>query len=403
MKKYMILAAVAALTLASCAKVETTTTRTMDEEIPIGFSNYTPRSITKAGGSFTNTATLPDGAVIGVYGYSTDFNDYFRGVAEEHPAFITNGKVEFGTSGGDSPTATTGEKHYWPKDIRNLLTFYAYYPWVSAANSVITVLPSATSEGLGTFQVTQTADVTTMVDFMISDVENDMYYWDGTNASTNDHGRKSTIASTTYGIVPLQLRHMMSNVNFYFKTNDSEGSTITVKSATITGIKSRGTFTPSYTVPTTAGNKGTTTFDARGVESSEYTAALVIPIGSKYDADLNNVEENHNDIVLSETAAINYVDVEGTTAKNNFLFVPQELTDDAVVTITYDLKQGTTTTENVAEVKIKGALNNAQNPIVEWVYNNKYNYTFTIGLHEIYFTSQPVAWEDGQAGNITVN
>ena len=73
------------------------------------------------------------------------------------------------------------------------------------------------------------------------------------------------------------------------------------------------------------------------------------------------------------------------------------------MTITYDLKQGTTTTENVAEVKIKGALNNAQNPIVEWVYNNKYNYTFTIGLHEIYFTSQPVAWEDGQAGNITVN
>ena len=402
MKKYMIFAAVAALTLASCAKVETIS-NTMEEETPIGFSNYTPRSITKAGSTYTSTADLPDNAVMGVYGYSTASGARFQGT--ENPTFITNGMVDFGSSLGNSPTTTSGEKKYWPKDIRNLLTFYAYYPYAADNTGVITEKPTSTTSGLGNFHVAQTADVTTMVDFMISDVQNDMYYWDGTNVSSNSYGQKSTTSGSTYGIVPLQLRHMLSNVNFYFKTNITETNTyIKIKEASIAGIKSQAAVALSYTAPTTAGDQGSTDFEVSAVTSSEYASAITIPIASTIDTD-NNTEPDTdvNYIKLTTTAAINYVDLAGTITKNNFLFVPQTLTNDAKVTIKYDLIQGETSTENVVEVKIKGTANDANNAIVKWEYNNKYNYIFTIGLHEIYFTGDPVAWTNGDDANITVN
>ena len=388
MKKYMILAAVAALTLAACAKVETSVVD-VDGDVPVGFSTYSPKSLSKAGATYTNTNALPTGSSIGVYGYSTESDAHFLGT--ENPAFITNGEVAF-SAASSSPTGAT-DKRYWPKDLKNLLTFYAYYPYNNAA---VVGKPLATATGLGAFNVTQTGDVTTMVDFMISDVENDMYFWDGTNASTNGYGRKSTITGTTKGIVPLSLHHMMSNVNFYFKTNITDDDiTITVKEASIAGVLSQGVFTPSYTVPTVAGERGETTFGTAAVTESAYASAVVIPIRSVVnDADVNS-------ITLNTTAKINYADVAETTAKNNFLFVPQTLTTTVKVTIKYDLTQGGSTTTNTVVVPIMGDTNDENNPIVKWEYNRKYNYIFTIGLQEILFTGAATNWTDGATGSLT--
>jgi hypothetical protein len=420
MKKYLIFAAAAALTLASCAKVETFTKTEMDEDIPIGFSNYTPRALTKAGDSYTETTALPNASTIGVYGYSpaavTTGDAHFLGT--ETPAFITNGEVAFAAA-SSVPKGTTVTR-YWPKDLKNLLSFYAYYPYQSAVSTTagITKMPVSTTAGLGAadFEFTQTGDVTTMIDFMLSKVQNDMYFWDGTNKSSNKFGRKSTSSGTTHGIVPLTLTHMMSNVNFYFKTNIStDGVSIKVKEASIAGVLSKGQFGLTYAVPaagTTAGegNEGGTTFNATSVAASAYGNAVTIPIGS------TNTTEDFTYIILPKPSApgvtpavtpapvINYVDKAGTKTKNNFLFIPQTLSDDVKVTIKYDLTQGTATTENTVEVKIKGAAN-TDNTITAWAYNTKYNYIFTIGLNEILFTGAAVTWdfnETNNTGNITV-
>ena len=417
MKKYMILAAVAALTLASCAKIETNTRTVWDEDVPIGFSTYSPRSITKAGDTFTNTSALPSAKTIGVFAYSTpvtstDANAHLTADGEV-PNFITNGAVSFANA-SSTPTGTA-VKRYWPKDLKNLLSFYGYYPYQETLSTTtgITSMPTATTaasaaDGLGSFGFTQTDDVTTMIDFMISSVQNDMYYWNGDTenpdaVSANSFGRKSTITGTTYGIVPLTLTHMMSNVNFWFKTNiTDEGIEIKVKEASISNVLSKGTFKVGYAVPTTAGNQGTTTFTPAAVAASAYADAFVIPIGSAYKGANETQVENHDDIILSTTAAINYVDKDVNITKNNFLFVPQPVGDNVKVKIVYDLKQGNTTTENTVEVKIKGVANDENNPIVEWKYNHKYNYIFTIGLHEILFTGAATTWTDGGTGNITV-
>ena len=394
MKKYMILAAVAALTVASCAKVETTT-YTQDDDLTIGFSSYSPRNIVKAGDTYTETGSLPDASKLGVYGYSTQAGAHFTG--GEKPEFITNGEVSF-TGSCTSPTGAT-EKRYWPKDLSNLLSFYAYYPYNSA---IITDKPVATTTGLGSFHVAQTGDVTTMVDFMISKVQNDMYYWDGTNVSTNGYGRKSTTNGTTKGIVPLTLNHMMSNVNFYFKTNLTDADiTVKVKEASISGVLSQGVFTPTYTAPTVAGEPGTTTFTTAQVTSTEYANPVVIPIGSVEQ--VNSTDTDKDYITLNTTAKINFANVAAETTKNNFLFVPQTLTTSVVVTIKYDLTQGGSTTENTVVVPIKGTANDNNNAIVAWDYNTKYKYIFTIGLQEIMFTGEAATWEEYSSdANITV-
>ena len=398
MKKYMIIAAAAVLALSACSKVQNYT-MTEYEDLSLGFSTYSPRNITKAGSTYTETAALPTGTTtaptrIGVYGYSTDANAHFLGT--EKPEFITNGEVSF-TGSCSSPTGAT-EQRYWPKDLSNLLTFYAYYPY---GNTAIQDMPTASTNGLGSFHMTQTGDVTTMIDFMISNVQNDMYFWDGTNTSTNLYGRKSEDNGSTKGIVPLSLNHMMANVNFFFKTNLTDADiTVKVKEASIAGVLSQGVFTPSYTVPSTAGAQGSTSFTTAEVATSAYGAAVVIPIGSVEQ--VNSVDTDKAYITLNTTAKINYADVDGTTTKNNFLFIPQTLTGNVKVTIKYDLTQGGSTTENTVVVPIMGSANDANNSIVKWEYNHKYNYNFTIGLHEIMFTSAALAWEDGGNGNITV-
>lgn len=418
----MILAAAAALTLASCAKIETSTVRpAMDEEIPIGFSTYSPRSITKAGDTFTNTTALPTAKKIGVFAYSTpatstNANAHLTANGEK-PDFITNGEVSFAAA-SSAPTGAT-VKRYWPKDLKNLLSFYGYYPYQSDLSTTtgITSMPTKDTEasaanGLGSFGFTQTADVTTMIDFMISDVQNDMYYWsndttDPAATSTNTYGRKSFIVNSDYGVVPLTLRHMMSKVNFYFKTNIPETDIeIKVKEASISGVLSKGTFKVSYAAPDTEGNQGETSFTP--TTNTAYANPFVIPIGSTDNT------SDFNYIILPKPSApgvtpvvnpdpsINYKDKAGTITKNNFLFVPQTVGDDVKVKIVYDLTQGTTTTENTVEVKIKGTANSTTNAITEWKYNHQYNYIFTIGLHEILFTGAATAWTDGGEANITV-
>ena len=79
MKKYFVIAAAAALTLASCAKVETIS-NVNDEEHIIGFSNYVPKAIAKASdANYVESTALVSNADFDVYGWYTDNAVSFNG------------------------------------------------------------------------------------------------------------------------------------------------------------------------------------------------------------------------------------------------------------------------------------------------------------------------------------
>ena len=380
MKKLVFLAAAAALVLASCAKTEVTSVSEAQNHT-IGFGTYTPRSLTKAGDTYVASGNLPDGSVMGVYGYSTGTAN-FAGTTEKPLFMDENFTVTFGATSFSTPTATNTLR-YWPKTITNLLTFYGYYPY---GNAAITSVPTSATEGLGSFGFTQDGDVTKMVDFMVSDVANDYYYT--TETETNSNG----IKATDPGYVPLKLRHMLAKVNFKFNKASDLGDeiVITVNEVSIAGVLSKGTLTPGYTAPTTLGNLGTTTFPELwgGTANTAYATAVDVPITS--DA-----------LVLQKAPA---ADINSTNTKEqNFLFVPQTLTDDVLVTIKYTIKQGSAAAvNNVSTVALKPT-GTSTNP-ASWGVNDSVVYTFTIGLTPIKFTATVQAWDDPDVtGQIAVN
>ena len=365
MKKTLIFAAAAALVLASCAKTEVVSVNEAQENIPVGFSNYAPRAITKADGTLVNSGALPAGSKIGVYGYSTGTSNLASGFTTK-PEFMV-GSVTYAST---SATATASDPiRYWPKTVTNLLSFFAYYPY---GNAGISGVPTASTAGMGTFTFTQAAAVGSMVDFMISNVANDQYYFKSAPDPENPNGVKAI-----NGVVPLTFNHMLSKVNLQFKTlsdYSANGVTITVTSATISkDVLSKTVLTPAYTAGA-AGSLGTTTFTYSS--NTKYDADITVPFAA------SGLELEYATAKLNESGS----------DKVDFLFVPQVLSDDVKITINYTIKQGDASTDNTVTVQLNQVVDSSSNPITEWHINDFVTYTFVIGLKEITFTASASAW-----------
>ena len=135
MKKSMILAAVAALVLSACAKVETVKP-VVDE--PVSFGVYVPKT-TKAGTPGTITTNGAESTVslqtegFGVFATYSDGGDYAATIG---PNFMYNTKVS-------TAAWTYSPVKYWPNETINdnngasgpanadKLSFLAYAPWVN--------------------------------------------------------------------------------------------------------------------------------------------------------------------------------------------------------------------------------------------------------------------------------
>ena len=146
MKKYLILAATAALALASCAKVDTFQTTT-EVDTPLSFGVYAGKA-TKAVsgtdfGTITNTELQASTNGFGVFGYYTDANDYDQSAYPIKANFMYNQQVKYSAGAWSySPVK------YWPNEHgasavstdTDKLTFLAYAPFV--ANKAIASDPS---------------------------------------------------------------------------------------------------------------------------------------------------------------------------------------------------------------------------------------------------------------------
>lgn len=406
MKKLMTFAVMAALILAAgCAEIEN---KSATNEAPhaIGFTNYAPRALTKADGSYvgqsgsvTPAATLVPDYKFGVYAYSTPNDKTFSSALTDATAFMTGTVVKFADNANGGVNNTYSPMRYWPAgDAPNKLSFWAYYPVTDETttgtidnntNGIDYTAPSG-SNGVGSYAFTANSTAATMVDFMVSDVVNDQLY------------------ITNNGTVPLVFRHQLTKVQFKFKTTSLDANT-TVKllDAKLYKVNKTGTLTTAYDASATT--KTTTTWGNQGTPST-------------YDVTFTNssntinpeIGDNTTWITLGTTALPEAVGTENPAA-DIFLMVPQDMVDKTstnaqYLEVTWEVTTGSVTTRNSQKLYFKNDLKNGDDPTdtdydaasLNWVKNNFITYIITIGPKPIYFTATVENWGAEQSGYFNV-
>lgn len=360
MKKYLILAAAAAVTLAACAKVETAQNALMDENSPIVFSNYAPKSLVKAdASSYAPSTTLVLNTDFDVWGWSTSNGTAFDGSnGVRFMGWYTVTYKDGGATDGSKNAYPDGYR-YWPSgDAPDWLSFYAYYP--SKSGSGIT--PPA--NGLGGFSFTAKEAAADQVDFMVADVVANQLY------------------TTNNGTVPLTFRHMLTKVQVNFKTTaavaDDANTTVKITGATFNKIKNAGTLTASYAASATS-----TAWDA---VSGAQQFAVAYPAGA-----------------LAATAST-------VAPADIFLMVPQTMlakTEAAAqyLEISWTVTTDGVTTANTAKLYLDDCVSTdggstAAN--LDWEKNHSVTYTVTVGPQPILFTATVAEWESAATGYFNV-
>lgn len=360
----MILAAAAALTLAGCAKVETYKVSENDGQIPIGFANYSPKAVTRAGDTYINGATLISGKTFAVYAWKTAYGA-FLGVNPGAPAFMNPAVVTYNDDNTTGEGNTYTPVRYWPAgDEPENLSFTAYYP---AGGAGITA-PTFTS-GVGTYAFTAQAAAADMVDFCVADVVNDQVY-----GKTN--------ASPTYAqTVKFTFRHQLTKVQVKFKTTEAvendANTEIKITAAKFCKINNAGTLTATYAQNASpAVNAPGTTTTAWSAQSGAATYDVAFPTTA-----------------LTKTAS--------TVADADiFLMVPQTMLENTDANAQYLEITWTVTTDGVPTTNTKKLYlddcvtsdsgTTAAN--IDWVKNNCVTYTITVGPKPIWFTAEVAPW-----------
>ena len=417
MKKNMIFAAIAALVLvAGCAKSVDLAPVTATQHA-IGFSNYTPRSITKANDTFVSSTSLVSGKAFAVYAWQTEYG-YFLTANPDAPQFMNPAVVTYSGDDTDGDGNDYSPKRYWPSgDQPANLSFTAYYPNGGAGITAPTF--SANTVGVYAFAAQNTS--ATMVDFMVADVVNDQTY-------------NHTNASPTYPqTVHFNFKHQLTKVQFQFKKATGLGTTTVIElvEAKLQNIKTTGTLTATYT------QNASPAVNALGTTATAWSSRAKAGTPIEYDVTVNNVDPNPGAtpdpvvVVLSESAS---------TVHNNdiFLMVPQTMVaaddtdedsgatcvaaDEQKLVITWNVKvydteahattnDGTgllSSTTNSATLSFKNNLrtqdDSAAAAAINWEKNQQVNYTITIGPKPIWFTAEVTNWTTpASAGYFNVN
>lgn len=383
MKKLLILAAAAALLLASCAKVETNTSRPVDDNIPIAFSNYSPKSITKAGDTYVSANALVSGKHFAVYAWSTAYNS-FLAVNPGTPNFMNPADVTYAgdTNTGESNTYTPVQ--FWPAgDQPANLSFVAYYPYGGAG---ITAPTFAT--GVGTYAFTAQTAAADMVDFCVADVVNDQVYGQ-TNDSSNGH--KNTVKFT--------FKHQLTKIQFKFKKISGLGETTVIElvDAKLAGIKNSGTLTATYA------QNASPAVNAPGTTTTAWSAQTGT---AGYDVFVNgNNPETTAPVVLTESfSTVANADI--------FLMVPQDMVAATqVLNLTWKVKvydtaahatangteglvSETTNSKSLSFFSdlVTSDTNDTSVAAIDWEKNSFVTYNITIGPKPIWFTATVADW-----------
>ena len=383
MKKYFIIAAAAALALASCAKFETYN-ETNDELIPIAFSNYAPKALSRVGDTYINSTTLVNGKQFAVYAWQTA-NAAFLAAAPGTPNFMNPAVVTYNNDNASGEGNTYEPVRFWPAgDTPSNLSFTAYYPYGGAGITAPTF-----SGNVGAYAFTARSAAADMVDFCVADVVNDQVY-NATNKTSAGYK----------GTVNLPFKHMLTKVQFKFKKATGLGETTVIElvDAELAGINNAGTLTATYA------QNASPAVNALGTTDYEWSA---LSGAAGYEVFVNTVNpESGSEIVLTENAS--------TVADADiFLMVPQTIAADTQkLNVTWNVKVYDTAdhaNDNGSEGLLSSTLNSAELSFyddlkvsdtddtaasaIQWNRNDFITYTITIGPKPIWFTGSVTEWD----------
>ena len=342
---------------------------------PIAFGDAYTVTPTRSSTSFTGDKGIPVGQSIGVYAYLHDTEG--RNYSADIPNFMFNQQA---TSRDDADYFSYSPLKYWPNDDNSKVSFIAYFPYTVESPGQndtpaypnnptgLQTLLANSDTGLPTFNFTVKNAVADQVDFLVSDV---MANLPKTRDTEGDPGQPFNDLSIQDRVTFL-FKHMTAKVEFRIVADPDIYEDIVhfhLNTLTVSNLYSSGTLTPTYTPST-----GETTFAWSGH-------------GNMQDYDFKTYEPQ--------------------------LLLPQELGDDVMLNIDYDItfkSDGTTYTydnegnlvsqqeytyHNNASIQLNEMLRTGTStPVTEWEHNHHYIYTIRLRANRIEFTGQVVEWGD---------
>ena len=382
MKKIFTLAAVAALVLSACAKIETV--QVGSEDVPVVFGAYSGRNanITKAAPIGT-VADLATAGGFGVFAYYTQNTAYAS--ADVEPNFMWNQNV---TSTDSGANWTYAPVKYWPNNDSSTtngsatwtdkVSFFAYAPF--AAVDVANKTTGATGATVGITKVTGNATT-------ISTENPTITYVVATNpAESVDFMYNDTdhIDMTKQGVtakVDFNFKHALTRLGFTVEgvfdetapgSNDVDAQTkIFIKSLSVTktgGVATGGTF-----------DLKTKTWNPAGT-----TAPLAVSTANVPDA-------------LKSGTGVTTTKVNLLNDGEYFMLLPDAAAADYEINIVYDvvttdtwLKEGTSTVTN----------NITKKASIQLEQGKAYTIALQLGMTTVKIAASVTDWTDGAADPI---
>ena len=379
MKKFFTFAAVAALVLSACAKIENNATVIDNSNEPVLFCVYTAKNVTKAV-SATDFGTIDQAALeastkgFGVFTFFSDnsegSNDYNAASPSNFkPNFMYNQQVKY-----ESSKWTYSPIKYWPNEFggaavstaTDKLTFFAYAPYVATVGDEgITAFSEKTATGDPTVSFKVPAKAEEQIDLM----------WSNANL-------KNLTKQAVGGVVKFTFTHALSNLSIYpiavvDATNIPASSGADIDAATKVTIN-------SFSIKGKFNQEGTLNL-ATGVWTSSAAAAdqtITYQPATAYDV------TNVNDKAEADAAK----------AVTEFMFVPSTAAADYEINIDYDF---TTTDANVdggkvvVNNKIKKTLSG-----VNFEQGKKIKLYVALGLTSVKLEAEVGDWTDAADQNV---
>ena len=327
MRRILLVATMASVALASCVNEESMDLAQKAKKVSFDTPVMNTQTRATNFGEIETTYPKDENFVVYAVRHSGNFTTWTAG-----SAFMSNVEVTYNTEANGWGNSTTD--YYWPED-GNKLTFGAFSP-TDVAN-----VASYTDKGLQLSAFTVPATLATQYDLMYSDLAK--------NKTANE-------TNGGYTGVPINFNHALSSVVFQIAKSSELKETATLTEIEVVGLANTGAFDQNIDgAAQWIGTSGSATYDVF-TGSQEFT---------------EDPTRAHN-------------------GEADMLLLPQTLTNDAIVYITYTLNNGQTYTRPVTLNELTDASSNVVNT---WVMGTRYVYTISLDADVIYFAPEPANWE----------
>ena len=360
MKKFLLLFTVASAALVSCVNDESLDFTQQPKKLSFATPVMGTQSRTNVAGEICGT-TYPTNENFAAFAWQYKEEDENRSVFWE-------GQKTWKYSGDNWSVTIDDKSYYWPKAPYKL-AFSAYSP--ATLNGTVTY---KTEDGLTVTDFSVDGTVSNQLDFMYTSID----------------GCTEAVYGTTG--VPLKFNHALSSIVFAAIDNDDNAD------YEIQSIKIKGKFQIKGTFKEKSSSKW-----SGNPETSEVTYNPSV-CESSIDTDENSVFE----VPSTQAAEFTY----GTSA---LLMIPQDVPNDATITIEYKVKPNTgapsyvvnTDTQNGTDnpIKLKDFLigGAASSFIEEWEVGKRYTYLIQFGgSKKIFFKPEVTNWATGNNAQISI-